>query len=66
MGDWISIKDRLPEPGVRILARDAVAEFTGSCHFWTDENHTEFFFDSGVTHTLNEVTHWMPLPDPPG
>ena len=61
--EWISVKDRLPEDGVRVLAAhdDGVVRI-GICRGYfpavVSKNHTKTF---GIA----EVTHWMPLPEPP-
>ena len=61
MPGWISVKDRLPDPKVRVLTirmRDpdtaTVDFFTGKC--WTYDREWM---------PREAVTHWMPLPDPP-
>ena len=60
---WISVDDRLPEDGVRVLAAhdDGVIRI-GICRGYfpavVSKNHTKTF---GIA----EVTHWMPLPQPP-
>ena len=61
--EWISVDDRLPEDGVRVLAAhdDRVVRI-GICRGYfpaiVSKNHTKTF---GIA----EVTHWMPLPEPP-
>ena len=61
--EWISVKDRLPEDGVRVLAAhdDGVVRI-GICRGYfpavVSKNHTKTF---GIA----EVTHWMQLPAPP-
>lgn len=64
MPEWISIKDRTPEPYVNVLV------FTPSN--MPDDYVREAFFDASgncfsrrVVHGLTKVTHWMPLPLPP-
>lgn len=67
MSDWISVKDRLPEDTKAVLV-------------WTPENlcmYTGYLRDTmgrlavwahfgGMGGTINkEVTHWMPIPEPP-
>jgi len=62
---WISVEDRLPEVGHRVLAYEkpelvVVAEIhryaIGDCWWSTDGGHTPYsVFPS----------HWMPLPPPP-
>ena len=61
--EWISVDDRLPEDGVRVLAAhdDGVVRI-GICRGYfpavVSKKHTKTF---GIA----EVTHWMPLPEPP-
>lgn len=62
-GEWISVKDRLPEKKGRYL----ICDHKGNIHIL---NHCNFYASPfGVSET-NEwyfgVTHWMPLPEPPG
>ncbi len=49
--EWISVKDRLPEENEIILA------WVATCR------DLHFCFGSEVSGL--EVTHWMPLPEPP-
>lgn len=61
--EWISVNDRLPEEGEHVIACDkekAVCEAMLSVDgkfcwsvFWGDWGD------------LMDVTHWMPLPEPP-
>lgn len=58
--EWISVKDRLPEP------------FTSILLFYCGIVHEGFMVDSGCffpytqyANCASGVTHWMPLPDPP-
>jgi hypothetical protein len=58
MAEWISVKDRLPEPWVTVLLWDG------------DEMVSGFVVDNGdiIEHRWGLVfraTHWM-LPEPPG
>lgn len=59
--DWISVKDRLPEPLVDVLTLH-VDEITGKPEIaieWVDRE------GEWVYNHLGSVTHWMPLPAPP-
>jgi hypothetical protein len=71
--DWISVKDRLPEVKegdtrsnwVLVLTRDSsryVADFNtkGSWHCNCNCREGSYADEDG-----NDVTHWMPLPEPP-
>ena len=60
MGEWISVMERLPEDGVRVLAWDRREE---SCRIaYLDSTWYMVGFDDD---TPICVTHWMPLPEPP-
>lgn len=62
--EWISVKDRLPEPGIRKVLVFVPHEHGGIIDMarYLGENGWDFvswkIFDSGVT-------HWLPLPEPP-
>ena len=74
--EWISVKDRLPDETGRYLAvkkRIAPDDFGGDR---TDIVIIRFFVDDGfrmpvhipdwINKKINEeVTHWMPIPQPP-
>lgn len=55
---WISVKDRMPEPShVLVIDKNynqTVAEYAHG-RFWPDN----------LNISTIEVTHWMPLPEPP-
>jgi len=63
MSEWISVKDRLPDAGIRVLTLDK----------WGGIRDRELYaFTSGPLvfrpdglHLGKDVTHWMPLPEPP-
>ena len=75
MAEWISVKERLPkEEWEKFTAEKdwdvypllaVVAYKRGGCYvtklFYTGEN---FVDDECVNYTA-QVTHWMPLPNPP-
>ena len=62
MGEWISVKDRLPGVNEDVWC-------------WSNKNGGEMFvgYIGYLTHEwtkngslyIGEVTHWMPLPEPP-
>jgi hypothetical protein len=94
MNKWISVKDRLPEPGVKVIAyflnefgkhRRIMAMYAPPktveaetddewCDY--DEKTDNYYIPCGwyehnefdETHwgIDNNITHWMPLPKPPG
>ena len=55
---WISVSDRLPEKGADILVWCGwviSAMYDGKSTFYTEDG----------TNPIYQVTHWMPLPQPP-
>ena len=57
---WISVKDRLPEEGVRVL----VWEKHGSAYVAYVNKQVSGVWQIGDTNGAI-ITHWMPLPEPP-
>lgn len=69
MREWISVNDKLPDGAQRVLVNTkscgrVVAGLTGYYsgnkfipRCWGCINDIDFYFD--------DVTHWMPLPEPP-
>ncbi|MBR2783031.1 MAG: DUF551 domain-containing protein [Firmicutes bacterium] len=63
MSEWISVKDRLPQVGEKVLTLSkfghifdrALQEFSGGI---------KLFSPDGLK-PGRDVTHWMPLPEPP-
>ena len=55
MSEWISVKDRLPEPWVEVLVYRGEDWTVVSCEVDTNGKWLHFF----------NITHWMPLPEPP-
>ena len=59
---WVSVEERLPEMGVRVMVAHDVDGWvgvgerilTGAYLHWEDDGED-----------LHEPTHWMPLPSPP-
>ena len=58
---WISVKDRLPTPGMRVLvAVGAVFEA-----YIDDKGEWQRYYFSPLKDVIGAPTHWMPLPEPP-
>ena len=61
--EWISVKDRLPPPNKLVLcwwqSGDGEKEHYG---FATFQSHGVWYVSN---EGMPEVTHWMPLPEPP-
>ncbi len=58
--EWISVKDRLPEEDI-VLTYDGFTIRSAEI-LYEDENEI-VWLDGGVC--FSNVTHWMPLPEPP-
>lgn len=60
---WISVKERLPEDGQKIIAafRDGGGRIVDQARY----SNGEFDFASWAYVWGDNVTHWMPLPQPP-
>ena len=50
--EWISVKDRLPDVGKFVL-------------IYNEINGVRLDYHDGATFGYYDVTHWMPLPNPP-
>lgn len=60
---WISVEERLPEEGERVLCTDGHCVFEQyrvplSCVYGTWNR-------GGLKSPMQNVTHWMPMPEPP-
>jgi hypothetical protein len=61
MNQWISVKDRLPDFCQHYLVTNGRAQMVAAFNLsgvWD-------FFDNAVFWDSEDVTHWMPLPQPP-
>lgn len=67
MAEWISVKDRLPEPGhkpyltCRKTVKGRILIESRYLHVSYTTPHVAYW--EGKKN--GEVTHWMPLPEPP-
>lgn len=65
VGEWISVEERLPEFGERVLVCGRIDDFGDEPEYGIDiayryhagVEHIDFYWDSTF-----DVTHWMPLP----
>lgn len=58
---WIPVEERLPDPGQTVTVCDVREEWVGCFTYvgggeWTDNY---------ICFSTSDVTHWMPLPEPP-
>ena len=64
--NWISVEDRLPEPGTNILVANAKTGSQYVSHrdlIWFSPERKAYVPTSYLEEF--EFTHWMPLPEPP-
>ena len=70
MSEWISVKDRLPKYGKRVLtytpgmANQITVDAYDRYYVDVDDEWYEGWRYRG-NHAKNNITHWMPLPEPP-
>ena len=57
MSEWISVKDQLPGKIYVLCCNGGYLPFIGSYGVWGDY--------WSINGQRTEVTHWMPLPEPP-
>ena len=57
---WIPVSERLPENGDTVIVCDTREDYVNS--FWYDHG---WWYNEGHRVSLEEITHWMPLPEPP-
>jgi hypothetical protein len=60
---WISVEDRLPPDGQTVLIWSAGYIYQG----WYEKTSLICgdFYDKDTCLIIENVTHWMPLPEPP-
>jgi hypothetical protein len=63
MSDWIATKNKLPRQDISVIGYDVFYGRIGEARLvdWGKRDHL-VFVDSDDCH----ITHWMPLPEPPG
>lgn len=64
---WISVKDRLPEHGQKVLLYNK-NEFNGKLEIRFGSKHighNEWYSSDAYEDEIFTITHWMPLPEPP-
>ena len=61
--EWISVKDRLPVIGRSVIAYNAPAKCAAEAMYEGEGRFLQFRWEARLQD--QEVTHWMPLPQPP-
>ena len=62
MSDWIPVTERLPSREGKYLTAFSKGEVGQNVFLIFRDSSTKWYFNSEDT---GEVTHWMPLPEPP-
>jgi len=75
IGEWISIKDRLPKPlqDVLIITKEGdynIANYEDEydpkdCWMHSFPMNRDYEKSTGHSYYITDVTHWMPLPSAP-
>ncbi len=70
MAEWISVEDRLPDNFASVLCHCKNSSTGGECATIGSCDKGFWFLQERVggqsyPHHYYEVTHWMPLPEPP-
>ena len=60
MSEWISVEDKLPQEKVRVLLFD-----NGGFGIMSGRLGSAGWYLEGDLDKYANVTHWMPLPEPP-
>lgn len=65
LGNWIDVKDRLPETNGVYIVVDKYNEIYGDAIYGFDKQWTLTDSFDGREKLISDVTHWQPLPEPP-
>ena len=62
---WISVKERLPEYGERVICFTIHGGIPVCYRGYSYDSDGRFILAYNGTDKVDNVTHWMPLPEPP-
>lgn len=62
---WISVNDRLPADSKKILVVNGHGYISISALWRKDGSKWTWIDSAGHFNHVNDITHWMPLPEPP-
>lgn len=65
MAEWISVKDRLPEDEKQVLVYDRIHKTCTIGNYKKTEENDYWVAYQGESSIWYNITHWMPLPEPP-
>lgn len=62
--EWVSVERKLPENGTPVLI--AAGHYVTLASWNSDEKRFQFTSrEDAALISSNDITHWMPLPEPP-
>lgn len=64
VNEWISVKDRMPEPNIEVLVAFEDDTVPG-CSQWTKVRPSAMGWLGPAENKNKVITHWMPLPKAP-
>lgn len=62
---WISVKDRLPEPGQFVVAKHVLDSYLPSVVLYRPDHAKQFVRPYAPDWGIDAVIYWMHLPEPP-
>jgi hypothetical protein len=62
---WVAVSEQLPKEGVAILATNGKRVYYDVTLQYKDEFWIHFFGYDNDSWKIEDVTHWMALPEPP-
>lgn len=62
---WISVKERLPKRGYKVLTVNGHGYIRIFALWKKTEREWCWIDDAGHFNHVNDITHWMPMPEPP-
>lgn len=65
MGEWISVKDRLPEIGIKVLVFITYTSVNDEIDVDMIDPSISHTSEPWGTYLSKHITHWMPLPEAP-
>lgn len=63
MSEWISVEGELPKEGDKVLLYSGI--YGSPCFWFASRVRDRIFRNECGWERDGEVTHWMPLPEPP-
>lgn len=63
--EWISVTNRLPNQGFEVIICDSDGNVSTAWYFNNLTRHLPNGWYDNEYDTVYNVTHWMPLPQPP-